>query len=128
MVGSEGVRMRAKIEYVDSPISCYDPEKDIIFLSKKLLKNKKAHNIILAHEIEHYKAKKNYAKQFYIDLKTIFNFKFNKALKTCYEPRDFFLDVFPIRKYHDGYHFNLSVTILWILILIAICYNLMVFL
>lgn len=116
--------MEAKVEYVDNAMSYYDPEKDKIFLSKKLLNNKKSHDLILAHELEHYKAKKNYAKQFYIDLKSVFNKDFQKAIKTCYEPKDFLLDFFPIRKYHDGYHFNLTMTILWILILIVVCYQL----
>lgn len=98
----------------------YDPEKDIIYMSKKTLKNKKVHDLILQHEIKHYKAKRDWLKQISIDLRDVFNKDFQKALKTIYTPKDYILDIIPIRKYHDGYHINLTVFFMWVILFLSL--------
>lgn len=111
--------------YVDNNMCYYNPKDDKIYISKRLLDHKEAHDIALKHEMKHYRAKKNILKHLYIDFIDGFNWKHRKVFKILNKNRtwkDFLISISPIKKYHDGYDLDLFMTIFWIVyIFVLLC-------
>jgi len=101
-------------------LGSYSIKEDKIYLNKRLLDDLKSRDIILAHELEHAKAKKNLLKQIWIDFKSIFDLKFQKAVTIHNTLKDNIMLMLPITKNKEVYEINLFQLIMWIFILILI--------